>query len=42
MRREEKYEYYLHKGHYFIAQKNYEEAKAISTELEITKKRQKF
>ncbi|MEA9356518.1 hypothetical protein SHI21_09900 [Bacteriovorax sp. PP10] len=28
MRREEKYEYYLHKGHYFIAQKNYEEAKA--------------
>jgi Tfp pilus assembly protein PilF len=27
MRREEKYEYYLHKGHYFIAQKNYEEAK---------------
>lgn len=28
MRREEKYEYYLQKGHYFIAQKNYEEAKA--------------
>ena len=28
MRREEKYEYYLHKGHYFITQKNYEEAKA--------------
>lgn len=28
MRREEKYDYYLHKGHYFIAQKNYEEAKA--------------
>lgn len=27
MRREEKYDYYLHKGHYFIAQKNYEEAK---------------
>lgn len=27
MKREEKYEYYLHKGHYFIAQKNYEEAK---------------
>jgi Tfp pilus assembly protein PilF len=28
MRREEKYDYYLHKGHYSIAQKNYEEAKA--------------
>lgn len=28
MRRDEKYEYYLHKGHYFITQKNYEEAKA--------------
>ena len=27
MRREEKYEYFLTKGHYFIAQKNYEEAK---------------
>jgi Tfp pilus assembly protein PilF len=27
MKREEKYEFYLHKGHYFIAQKNYEEAK---------------
>lgn len=27
MRREEKYDYYLHKGHYFIAQKNYEDAK---------------
>jgi Tfp pilus assembly protein PilF len=27
MRREEKYDFYLHKGHYFIAQKNYEEAK---------------
>jgi Tfp pilus assembly protein PilF len=27
MRREEKYDLYLHKGHYFIAQKNYEEAK---------------
>lgn len=27
MRREEKHEFYLHKGHYFIAQKNYEEAK---------------
>lgn len=28
MRREEKYDFYLHKGHYFISQKNYEEAKA--------------
>ncbi|MBY0415765.1 MAG: hypothetical protein K2Q18_16445 [Bdellovibrionales bacterium] len=28
MRREEKYDHYLHRGHYFIAQKNYEEAKA--------------
>lgn len=28
MRREEKYDYYIHKGHYFISQKNYEEAKA--------------
>jgi Tfp pilus assembly protein PilF len=28
MRREEKYDFYLHKGHNFIAQKNYEEAKA--------------
>lgn len=27
MKREEKYDLYLHKGHYFIAQKNYEEAK---------------
>lgn len=27
MKREEKYEFYLHKGHYFISQKNYEEAK---------------
>ena len=28
MRREEKYDYFLHKGHYFIAQKNFDEAKA--------------
>lgn len=27
MRREEKYDQFLHKGHFFIAQKNYEEAK---------------
>lgn len=27
MRREEKYDFYLRKGHFFIAQKNYEEAK---------------
>jgi Tfp pilus assembly protein PilF len=27
MKREEKYEFYLHKGHYFIAQKNYDESK---------------
>ncbi|MDO9184068.1 MAG: hypothetical protein Q7U04_16765 [Bacteriovorax sp.] len=28
IKREEKYDYYLHRGHYFIAQKNYQEARA--------------
>lgn len=28
IKREEKYDYYIHRGHYFIAQKNYQEAKA--------------
>lgn len=27
IKREEKYDHYIHRGHYFIAQKNYEEAK---------------
>lgn len=28
IKREEKYDHYIHRGHFFIAQKNYEEAKA--------------
>ncbi|MDD4973167.1 MAG: hypothetical protein PHY93_02395 [Bacteriovorax sp.] len=28
IKREEKYDYYIHRGHYYIAQKNYQEAKA--------------